>query len=162
MIFVQAFGQLESISMDNKSRIIALGTVLCLGAFSIYPLVHPASDAAMGQSPTPGAGQACKKTEVAGKCGTDFEVSTECGDSQCVLEHHVFGSITNCVGSQAAGLKDCASGYCKETIIRRTCNEARQCVVGNPSIHVNEVLPTSYSAGQPCGNSSGQDPDPVP
>ena len=124
---------------------------LCCGAF-----VASVATALIVRSPGVEAAQItpvlnCTQTEVAGKCGTDFEISIQCGDTTCVLESHVFGQITNCKGLQSGGLKNCEAKMCKETIIHMTCNEQMQCVPGNPLTTMEDVDPRSVASGAACG-----------
>lgn len=131
-------------------------------ALLLVALALMTQDTAAQPQPTPTPN--CKKTDVAGKCGTDRnENPTNCGGTTCYELSFIYGNITNCIGGGSGGRKNCCEGNCKETKITRTC-EGGLCRVAD--MVQSDVLPTSHACGPACGNEGENeteiDPEPVP
>lgn len=106
-----------------------------------------------GPTPVP----TCYKTENVGKCGTDRDENPiNCGGSTCYLLSFVYGNLYNCLSAGSGGLKTCAAGQCKETVITRTCEPNGMCRVAGQETH--DQIPTSFASGPACSSSGPVEP----
>lgn len=133
------------------SSSISLRLALCCG------LAIVASRAVLIAQPGPTPQPNCYKTDNAGKCGTDRnENPVNCGGSTCYLLSYIYGNIYNCLSAGSGGLKTCAAGQCKETVITRTCEPNGMCRMASQENH--DVIPVSYASGAACSSSGPVDP----
>lgn len=106
----------------------------------------------------------CTKTEGVGKCGDDATMGpVSCDGATCYQMIIRYGKLFNCVASSGHGLDACALDQCTETTYTFACAavEGQKVCMLQTQVSVN-MMPMSYSSGQPCGQPSVVLPWPSP